>query len=365
MKYKGLENFSHAQKDKVGVLLVNLGTPEAPTAPALRKYLAQFLSDPRVVEIPKVIWMLILHGIILRVRPKKSAEAYREVWTERGSPLKYYTEDQVSALQSRLAQSWGDQLVVDYAMRYGQPSIASVVDRMMNQGVRKLLVLPMYPQYSGSTAGSVFDDLSKELQSRRWVPHLRYINAYHDYPPYIEAMADRIRQHWQQHGRADKLIFSFHGVPKLFLTSGDPYHCQCHVSARLLAAQLGLEKDEYLVTFQSRFGKAEWLKPYTDMTLKSLPSQGVKQVQMFCPGFAADCLETLEEIAVENRDYFMEAGGERYEYITALNAEVSHIDALEQLIGENLSGWKGLDAVSEEEALAMREARYQQHPYNK
>ena len=361
MRFRGSENFSHAQQDKVGVLVTNLGTPEAPEPKALRKYLAQFLSDPRVVEIPKLIWMIILHGIILRVRPKKSAEAYREVWTERGSPLRYFTEDQALALQARLAQQWGERLEVAYAMRYGAPSISEVADTLLQGGVRKLLVLPLYPQYSGSTTGSTFDALSKDFQSRRWVPHLRFVGSYHDYPPYIEAMAQKIRAHWQEHGRPEKLILSFHGVPKYFLTQGDPYHCQCHVTGRLLAQQLGLKLDEYMVTFQSRFGKAEWLKPYTDMTLKALPGEGCKFVQVFCPGFAADCLETLEEIAVENHDYFMESGGERFEYIPALNADEAHIDALESLINDNLAGWN-MAGVDDGDS---REHRYQAHTENK
>lgn len=361
MKFRGSENFSHRQQDKVGVLITNLGTPEAPEPKALRKYLAQFLSDTRVVEIPRLLWMIILHGIILRVRPKKSAEAYQEVWTDRGSPLMYYTEDQAQALQARLAEHWGERIVVDYAMRYGVPSIGETVDRMLQGGVRKLLVLPLYPQYSGSTTGSTFDALSADFQSRRWLPHLRFVGSYHDYPPYIEAMANKIRAFWAEHGKADKLMLSFHGVPKHFLLQGDPYHCQCHVTGRLLAEKLGLAEDEYLVTFQSRFGKAEWLKPYTDMTLKALPGQGCKSVDVFCPGFSSDCLETLEEIAVENHDYFMEAGGEHFEYIPALNADDAHIDALELLIQDNLAGWN-FDTIPDE---ALREQRYQAHEHNK
>lgn len=367
MRFRGSENFSHSQADKVGVLITNLGTPEAPEPKALRKYLAQFLSDPRVVEIPKLIWMLILHGIILRVRPKKSAEAYKEVWTERGSPLKYYTEDQAQALQAKLSERYGEQVEVAYAMRYGAPAIADVADTMLQGGVRKLLVLPLYPQYSGSTTGSTFDALSRDFQARRWLPHLRFVASYHDYPLYIDAMAQKIRAYWDEHGQADKLILSFHGVPKHFLTQGDPYHCQCHVTGRLLAQALGLTDAQFMVTFQSRFGKAEWLKPYTDMTLKALPGEGCKSVQVFCPGFSADCLETIEEIAVENRDYFMEAGGDRYEYIPALNADAAHIDALASIVNDNLGGWVSADRaeLTSAEALAQREQRYQTHEHNK
>lgn len=360
MKYRAQQGFSHQQADLTGVLITNLGTPEDATPAALRRYLAEFLSDPRVVEIPRLIWMLILHGIILRVRPRKSAEAYRAVWTERGSPLMFNTEDQCQALREALSQKYGEGLQVDFAMRYGAPSITEVSERMLNQGVRRLLVLPLYPQYSGSTTASTFDAIARDFGGRRWLPHLRFVASYHDFPPYIEAMAAQVRAYWQEHGQADRLIFSFHGVPKHFLSQGDPYHCQCHVTARLLAAQLGLEASDYMVTFQSRFGKAEWLQPYTDVTLKQLPAQGIKNVQVFCPGFSADCLETLEEIAVENRDYFIQSGGDGYAYIPALNAGAGHIQALVDLIDDNLSGWP----INTGDVSA-RDMRYQQHAYNK
>jgi len=361
MGFTGQKDFTHEQADLTGVLITNLGTPEAPTPKALRRYLAQFLSDRRVVEIPRLLWMLILHGIILRVRPKKSAQAYQEVWdAERGSPLKYHTEDQQKALQALLTERLGQNIVVDYAMRYGEPSIAATADKMLNLGVRRLLVLPLYPQYSGSTTGSTFDALATDFKSRRWLPHLRFVSSYFDYAPYIEAMASQIRSYWALHGRADKLLFSFHGVPKHFLTQGDPYHCHCLVTARLLSKQLGLDDSEYMLTFQSRFGKAEWLKPYTDETLKKLPAEGVKRVQVYCPGFAADCLETIEEIAVENRDYFIENGGIDYAYIPALNSESAHIEALADLVEENIQGWP-LASPN----MAPRQARFENHTYNK
>lgn len=358
MAYKGIDNFSHGQADKVGVLLVNLGTPAAPTTKALRIYLRQFLSDRRVVEIPRLLWMLILHGIILRVRPKKSAEAYQEVWTEQGSPLMSHARAQQQALQQR----FGSAVQIELAMRYGQPSVDSVTDKMLNDGVRNLLVLPLYPQYSGPTTASTFDALATEFMQRRWLPNLRFVASYHKYPPYIEALAKSVEEFWSQHGRADKLLLSFHGVPKQFLTKGDPYHCQCHVTTRLLVTRLGLNEGEYLTTFQSRFGKAEWLKPYTDATLKALPSEGVKHVQMICPGFSSDCLETIEEIEVENRDYFMEAGGETYQYIPALNDQSMHIDALQALIEENLHGWQL--PRDNESSSTERQARFDQHQFN-
>lgn len=339
MKYQSSQDFTHLQHDKIGVLITNLGTPAAPTKAALKPYLKEFLSDPRVVEVPRLIWWLVLNGIILNIRPKRSAHAYSTVWTERGSPLLYHTQDQKNAIEAKLKATMGDNIVVEFAMRYGQPSVASVLDKMFAQGVRKLVVLPLYPQYCASTVGSTFDAIANYLKQTRWVPELRFINQYCDFAPYIQAQAKKIKAHWNTYGRADKLIFSYHGIPKRYLTSGDPYFCQCHKTSRLLADALGLSSDDYLTTFQSRFGREEWLKPYTDETLKSLPSTGVKSVQVVCPGFSSDCLETIEEIGVENRGYFMESGGERYEYIPCLNADQDHTDCLTQLISEHMQGW--------------------------
>ncbi|WP_027671629.1 ferrochelatase [Rheinheimera baltica] len=340
MRYINTPNFDHKQSDKIGILLTNLGTPDAPTPKALKRYLKQFLSDPRVVEIPRVLWWLILNGIILRIRPRRSAKAYATVFTEQGSPLLFHTQAQTDAIRTQLQQDGVENLVVDFAMRYGNPSFDSVLNNMFKQGVRKLLVLPLYPQYCASTSGSSFDELAKNFIQRRWLPDLRFISHYPDYAPFITAAADKIRQYWQQHGQADKLILSYHGIPKRYLLNGDPYHCECYKTSRLIAEQLGLNKDQYMTTFQSRFGREEWLKPYTDETLKSLPAQGVKSVQIFCPGFAADCLETIEEIGEENKEYFLHAGGERYDYISALNAEPQHINALCQLIKDNLQHWQ-------------------------
>jgi ferrochelatase len=339
MKYIGQPEFSHQQAPKVGVLITNLGTPEAPTAPALRKYLGQFLSDPRVVEVPRILWKCILHGVILRIRPRRSAAAYKTVWTEAGSPLMVYTQQQYEGLSRSLKNKYGEHIVVKFAMRYGEPSIAQSIEDMQQEGVRQLLVLPLYPQYSAATTASTFDALADDFMQRRWLPDLRFISHYHDYPPYIEALAKSVEAHWATHDRADKLVMSYHGVPLRYLTNGDPYHCECYKTSRLLAECLGLGKDEYMTTFQSRFGREEWLKPYTDHTLKSFPEQGVTSVQVVCPGFSADCLETIEEIGEENREYFMDAGGERYEYIPALNASESHIDVLTQLVERHLQGW--------------------------
>lgn len=337
--YQGTPNYSHNQTARTGVLLTNLGTPDAPTRKALKTYLAEFLWDPRVVEVPRPIWWLILHGVILNIRPARSAKAYASVWTKRGSPLMVHTQDQCTAIAEALREQWGEQVVVDYAMRYGNPSISSALQKMADHGVKRLLVLPLYPQYSGATTGSTFDAISQDFTRRRWLPDLRFISHYHDYAPVIEAMAQHIERFWAKHGRADKLLFSYHGVPKKYLLRGDPYHCECHKTSRLLAERLGLESNEYFTSFQSRFGREEWLKPYTDHTLKAWPSEGVQSVQVFCPGFAADCLETIEEIGEENKEYFIAAGGQRYEYIPCLNAEPGHIQALTQLIMQNMAGW--------------------------
>lgn len=358
MKYKGQADFNHQQQPKIGVLITNLGTPEAPTAPALRQYLAQFLSDPRVVEVPRLLWKCILHGVILRVRPRRSAAAYATVWTNEGSPLMLYTQQQCEALYGRLRAVYGEHIVVKFAMRYGQPSIDNTLEAMQREGVRKLLVLPLYPQYSAATTASTFDALAEDFTQRRWLPDLRFVSHYHDYPPYIEALAKSVEAHWAEHGRTDKLMMSYHGVPLRYLQNGDPYHCECHKTSRLLATRLGLSDDAYMTTFQSRFGREEWLKPYTDETLKGLPDKGVKSVQVICPGFSSDCLETIEEIGEENREYFMEAGGEDYQYIPALNATDEHMDMLSGLVQQELRGWN----MPADNAGDIAQQYYQQCP---
>jgi len=353
MQYKGSENFSHNQPERLGVLVTNLGTPDAPTTSALRRYLAEFLSDPRVVELPRPLWWLILHGVILRIRPKRSARAYASVWQPEGSPLLLHTAKQAEGIREALKRTYGPNVVVGFAMRYGNPSITRVLDEMQQQGVRKLLVLPLYPQYSASTSASTFDAIANDFARRRWLPDLRFISHYPDFPPYIEAMARHIEAHWANHGRHQMLVLSYHGVPLKYLTRGDPYHCECHKTSRLLAERLGLSKEDYITTFQSRFGREEWLKPYTDETLKSLPGKGIKSIDVFCPGFSSDCLETIEEIDEENGEYFMEAGGAGFSYITALNATAGHIEALVKLIEENLQGWQV--PKNEPEALTARQ----------
>lgn len=354
MSFRAEPAYRHGSPDRTAVLLVNLGTPDAPTAPALRRYLAEFLSDPRVVEIPRLAWWPILHGIILRTRPARSAAKYATVWTDEGSPLAVWTMRQAAALQARLTDR-GHDVVVRPAMRYGQPSIPSVLDGLRADGVTRVLVLPMYPQYAAATTASVGDKVMQWAQRARRVPELRFVGEYHDDPAYIAALAERVRDHWAVHGRPDRLVLSFHGVPHRSLMLGDPYHCQCHKTARLLAEALDLAEDALLVTFQSRFGKARWLEPYTEPTLVALAGQGIKRVDVMCPGFTADCLETLEEIAQEAREAFLDAGGEDFRYIDCLNARPAFIDTLADVSLRHLQGWP--TAAGRDEAGVAERAR--------
>ncbi len=325
------------------MLMVNLGTPDSPSVSDVRRYLAEFLSDPRVVEVPRLLWAMILHGVILRIRPPRSAKAYREVWTEQGSPLLDISRRQAAALQQALDGHSPGPVKVELAMRYGTPSIADGLRRLRDENVRRVLVLPMYPQYSATTTASVFDAVTAELRTWRWVPEMRFVNQYHDDGGYVDALAASVRGYWEAHGEPDKLLFSFHGIPKDYFLGGDPYYCQCQKTARLTAERLGLADDRWLLTFQSRVGNKEWLKPYTDHQLQAWGEAGVGKVHVICPGFSADCLETLEEIAVENRDYFLQAGGKEYRYIPALNDQPDHVAALAQLVECHLSGWSDAD----------------------
>jgi ferrochelatase len=347
MKYKNVPGFEHGTPESLGVLMLNLGTPDAPTPTAVRRYLAEFLKDPRVVEIPRPLWWLILHGVILRVRPSRSARAYQAVWTDRGSPLLDVAQRQATGLQERLVQRFGKGLRVELGMRYGNPSVAEALGRLKQANVRRLLVLPLYPQYSGTTTASVFDAVTDELSTWRWLPELRFINHYHDNPAYISAVAESIRTAWAEHGEPERLLFSFHGIPKRYFMAGDPYHCHCHKTARMVVEQLGLAEDRWLVSFQSRVGRDEWLQPYTDETLKLWGSDGVKSVHVIAPGFSADCLETLEEIDVENRGYFLESGGESYHYIPCLNDDPAHLDMMVGLVEQHTAGWPEMTGIAE------------------
>lgn len=316
---------------KNGVLLVNLGTPEAPTSAAVKRYLAEFLSDPRVVDVSRALWLPLLHGVILPLRSPRVAKLYQAIWTDEGSPLMVYSRRQQAGLQARLPH-----LPVELAMSYGKPALAQAVQRLYDAGIGNILVLPLYPQYSCSTSAAVFDAVAAFFANRRDVPSLSFRRDYAGHPAYISALCQSIRRSFTQHGEPDRLLFSFHGIPQRYADEGDDYPQRCRLTTQAVAIALGLSNDRYLMTYQSRFGREPWLTPYTDKTIASLPAQGVKHLQVVCPGFASDCLETLEEIQVQNRDIFLEAGGERFEYIPALNDDEAHIEMLAQLVQEML-----------------------------
>jgi len=356
-KFIGESDYDHESSDSIGVLFCNLGTPDAPTPSAVRRFLREFLSDPRVVEIPRPIWWLILNFIILPFRPRHVAKAYASVWMKRGSPLMVVSEDQRDALAAELKVQTGNNVPVALGMCYGKPSIPQAMAELRKQGVRRLLVLPAYPQYSATTTAAVFDVVSNELQQWRWLPELRTINDYHDDPRYIEALAASVRGFREDNLVGERLLMSFHGLPEAMLLAGDPYYCQCQVTARLLAEKLGLADDSWAISFQSRLGKVKWLQPYTDKTLEVWAKQGVKSVDIICPGFSADCLETLEEMAMQNRDVFLKNGGEQYQYIPALNANDAHIHLFAGLVQQHTQGWPEVGQNSNNLALRSQRAR--------
>jgi ferrochelatase len=331
----------HGTPATTAVVLVNLGTPDAPTAPALRRYLKQFLSDPRVVEIPKALWWPILNGIILNVRPKKSAAKYASVWMPDGSPLRVHTERQAKLLRGYLGQQ-GHHVIVDFAMRYGAPAIPDVLAKLKAQGASRILVVPMYPQYAASTTATVVDEACRWLTGTRSQPEMRFVRNFHDDAGYLDALEQSVRRHWQVVGlpnAQDRLLISFHGLPKRSLDLGDPYFCECQKTGRLLAERLNLKQEQYRICFQSRFGKAEWLQPYTAPTLLEWGKAGIRRTDVICPGFVADCLETLEEIAMEGKQDFLAAGGKEYHYIPALNEDDLWLRALAAVVERHLAGW--------------------------
>ena len=338
MRYRPEPPHDHAAPARTAVLLINLGTPEEATPAALRRYLAEFLWDPRVVEIPRPAWWVILHGLVLRVRPAKSAAKYASIWTPEGSPLLVWSRRQALRLTGQLGEM-GHRVLVRFAMRYGAPSIATELDALRAEGASRVLVLPLYPQYAAATTASAIDAVAAWAERARRVPELRFVNQYHDDPGYIEALADSVRRHWQREGRGEKLLMSFHGLPARSLELGDPYFCQCHKTARLLADRLGVAPGDCVVSFQSRLGRARWLEPYTEPTVRQLAAQGVKRLDAVCPGFAADNLETLEEIGMEVRDAFLAAGGTSFSYIPCLNDDDRWIRALADLTVRHLQGW--------------------------
>ncbi|MCL4184353.1 MAG: ferrochelatase [Burkholderiaceae bacterium] len=355
-RFTSTTEFDHATPERTGVLLVQLGTPDAPHAGAVRRFLAQFLGDPRVVEIPRPIWRLVLHGLILRTRPRKSAAKYLRIWTQQGSPLAVYTRLQSELLRGALGER-GLAVEVAAAMRNGKPSIASVLRELRDRNVTRLLVVPLYPQYSGSTTASSYDAIWSELRRWRNLPELRTVRGFHVFDPYIEALVERVRASWMDEGPPDRLVISFHGLPRRMLLLGDPYHCECLATARRLAARLGLPDERVVVSFQSRLGRARWLEPYTDRTLAALGRSGVGRVDVVCPGFVADCLETLEEIAIEGRETFLAAGGREFRYIPCLNDHPAFISALASLVQQHVGGWPVLRPDAQASAGGDRELR--------
>jgi len=337
--FQSTPQHEHGLPESLGVLLVNLGTPDAPTPTAVRRFLKEFLSDPRVVEVPRLLWWIVLHGCILRVRPARSARIYQKIWTEHGSPLLLHSQDIADAIARQLAARVSGAANVELGMSYGDPSIDAAIDRLFEQGAQRIVCLPLYPQYSSTTTASVFDAVTAALSRRRWIPEFRFVSHYHDARGYIAAQAQNIREYWEQHGRGEKLLFSFHGVPRDTLLNGDPYHCQCLKTGRLIAESLELADEEWVIAFQSRVGRAEWLRPYTIETVAELGKKGTGRLDVVCPGFAADCLETLEEIAMQNAETFTASGGGTLNYIPALNARDDHVAFLTRLIEKHIGGW--------------------------
>jgi protoporphyrin/coproporphyrin ferrochelatase len=355
--------YCHRQGDAVGVLLANLGTPDAPTPKALRRYLKEFLWDPRVIELPRLKWWLVLHLFVLTTRPRASAALYEKIWTPEGSPLLVGTVEIAERLEALLRERLGERLHVVVGMRYGNPSLPAALHELEARGCRRLLVLPLYPQYSATSTASTFDAVAAELSRWRWLPELRTVCGFHDEAGYVEALAASIREVWERDGEPQRLLFSYHGVPLSYFQNGDPYYCQCQKSARLVAERLGLEEGRWVVAFQSLFGKEEWLKPYTDETIRRLGQEGLTSLDVVCPGFSVDCLETLEEIDELNRGIFEQAGGGRFRYLPCLNQRQDHIDFLGELALGHLKGWEGVAGASDNAAARQRRAAAQAAAY--
>jgi protoporphyrin/coproporphyrin ferrochelatase len=343
MRYLSSPDFQHDGAERIGILLVNSGTPQEPSARGVRRFLRRFLADPRIVELPRALWLPLLYGVILPLRPAAVARKYRRIWTATGSPLRDLSERLRGELATALAQRMLAPLSVELAMLYSPPSVPEALGRLRASGAQRILVVPLFPQYCGATTGAVYDQVNAELRRWRWLPELRFVAEYHDHPGYIEALRASVAEHWQREGRTPHLLMSFHGIPERYFQRGDPYFCKCQKTARLLADELMLREAEWSVAFQSRFGLSGWLKPYTRTVLEGMPARGARSVTVVCPGFAVDCLETLEEIAIENRACFMQAGGERLQYVPALNASAHHAACLAELIAEHCQGWTHLE----------------------
>ncbi len=330
MKFKGEQNFQHENEQKKGVLIAYLGTPDYPDVLSVRRYLKEFLSDPRIIEVPKIIWWFILNIFILNFRSFNSARLYKSIWTDGGSPLLV----NCIKIKEKVQKSLPSNYQVALGMRYGNPSIKSALNELKEANCRDIEVITLFPHYSATTVGSIFDAVSTEIKSWRWVPSIKFLNSYHDNPLLIEILSERIKKSFDSQGKPDKLVFSYHSIPKKYFDSGDPYHCLCQKTSRLIAEKLSLDEKDYITAFQSRFGPSEWLKPYTSETMKSLPKEGIKSVQVVSPGFGVDNLETLQEIDIENKEYFEDAGGENFHYIPCLNDDDDHVEFLISLIGK-------------------------------
>lgn len=339
MKYRGSPSFDHARPERIGVLLVNSGTPDSPSTRDVRRFLGRLLGDPRVVELPRALWLPLLHGIILRTRPFRSARKYRRIWGPGGSPLLQHCGLLRDSLIHELNQRTLAPIAVELGMLYASPGVDEGLARLRDAGARRILVLPLFPQYSGVSTGAVYDQVHAELRRWRWVPELRFVAEYPDHPAYIEALRHSVASHWAARGRTAHLLMSFHGIPDRYFREGDPYYCKCQRTARLLADELNLGDGDWSVSFQSRYGPGKWLRPYTDAVIEGMPARGMKSLTVVCPGFAADCLETLEEIGIENRERFMAAGGTRFEYVPALNASPLHTRAIADLVTQHVQGW--------------------------
>ena len=333
-------NLQTSSSPPTGILLANTGTPEAPTPEAVRKYLAEFLVDPRIVKLPRLLWLPILHLIILNTRPTRSAKLYQAIWSKQGSPLLHFSLAQAGALRRDLAGRLSPDIQLQVGMRYGKPSIHSALSALHTANVQRLVVFPLFPQYSNTTTGSIQDAVNLALKRLDWFPELRIIKSYFDHPAYINAQANRIKDYWREHGKPQRLLFSFHGIPKSYVRAGDPYPEQCKTSTSLLAGALGLKDDEWQLSFQSRFGPGAWLQPYTYKTLQDWAQNGIRNVQISAPGFSADCLETLSELAIEAKETFQQAGGGNLSYIPALNDREDHIRALVDILAFNMERWQ-------------------------
>ena len=363
MRYKSNEKYSHGAERKIGVLLVNLGTPDAPTTSAVRKYLAEFLSDPRIVEMPRIIWWLILNIIILNIRPQRSKKLYKKIWSKDGSPLLVISNNIVSKIKNS-KNILKKNILIDLAMRYGNPSIKKALDNYRENNINKLVVIPMFPQYSAATTASIFDKLSSEMKTWRNIPDIRFLSTYHDEPSYISACVHRIKHHWEKEKKSKKLIFSFHGLPQVNLHKGDPYHCYCHKTAEMIAKELKISESDYIVTFQSRFGNQVWLQPYTDEVLENLAKEGVDSVDIFCPGFLCDCLETLEEINIQSRENYISCGGIFFNYIPALNDSDENIKSMENIILQEIMDWDN-HIINSKDNLQKIKNSFEKHSHNK